>query len=54
MEWRESGGPEVCAPQAKGFGTKLIERALPRKADNKVTLDYAPDGLVCRCRVELA
>lgn len=53
LEWRESGGPEVCTPQAKGFGTKLIERALPRKADNKVTLDYAPDGLVCRCRVEL-
>ncbi len=50
IEWRERGGPSVRKPGRVGFGTKLIERALPNA---EVDLDFAPDGLVCRLLVDL-
>jgi PAS domain S-box-containing protein len=45
--WRESGGPEVVAPTRRGFGRFLVERVLATDFSGKVTLDYAPAGLVC-------
>lgn len=53
LEWRETGGPAVVAPQRRGFGSTLIERSLATRPGNRVTLDYAPDGLVCRWRLAL-
>lgn len=50
IEWRERGGPSVRKPGRAGFGTKLIERALPNA---EVALDFAPEGLVCRLLVDL-
>jgi two-component sensor histidine kinase len=51
--WREIGGPPVTPPQRRGFGSTLIERSLSTRAGNSVTIDYAPDGLVCRWRLAL-
>ena len=47
ITWRESGGPPVTAPTAKGFGSRMIERALAADLGASVTFDYAADGLVC-------
>jgi PAS domain S-box-containing protein len=43
LAWKETGGPRVSPPERKGFGSRLIQRALG--ADCKVTLDYCPTGL---------
>ena len=32
LVWQESGGPEVCPPKQKGFGSHLIERAFAGRA----------------------
>jgi two-component sensor histidine kinase len=44
LRWRESGGPQVAPPTHKGFGTKLIQRAMVGE-DGSAAFDYAPDGL---------
>lgn len=46
--WRESGGPRVSPPTRKGFGTSLIEKGLASDLGGEITLDYRPDGLLCR------
>ena len=50
VQWREQGGPEVTKPQHKGFGMRLISKAL---TGAKVDMDFAPAGLVCRLLVEI-
>ena len=46
ITWRESGGPPVEAPTSKGFGSRMIERALAADLGATVSFDYAADGLV--------
>jgi PAS domain S-box-containing protein len=45
--WQESGGPSVVAPSLKGFGSKLITRALPADFSGQVSILYEPTGVVC-------
>lgn len=47
ITWRESGGPPVTAPTSRGFGSRMIERALAADLGASVTFDFAADGLVC-------
>lgn len=47
FEWREAGGPEVRIPDRRGFGTRMIERALAAELGGTVTIDFAPGGVVC-------
>lgn len=47
MTWRESGGPAVAEPVARGFGTRLIQRGLPAELRGQVRIDYAPQGVIC-------
>lgn len=47
MTWHETGGPPVCAPDRRGFGSRLIERALALELRGTARLDFKPDGLVC-------
>jgi PAS domain S-box-containing protein len=54
IEWRESGGPPVSPPDRRGFGSRLVERGLAREFDGEVSLDFAPDGVVCRMRLPLS
>jgi two-component sensor histidine kinase len=50
--WKESGGPPVEAPQQKGFGSLLIERALQNQL-GQARLDFDPQGLVCSIEISL-
>jgi two-component sensor histidine kinase len=45
--WRERGGPKVKVPRRKGFGSRMIERALALQLSGKVAIEYAAKGVVC-------
>ena len=48
LRWRERGGPPVTPPTRRGFGSRLIERALAGDLRGKAVMVFAPDGLDCR------
>lgn len=52
MRWIERGGPEAMPPTRKGFGSRMIERAL-RGDGNLAEFDFSPDGLRFRLRLAL-
>lgn len=54
LVWREAGGPPVTPPSRNGFGSRLITRVLPSDFGGDVSVDYAPDGVVCRLVAPLA
>ncbi|MFO1061180.1 MAG: PAS domain S-box protein [Dongiaceae bacterium] len=54
IEWRESGGPPVVPPTRRGFGSRLIERGLPRELGGSVELVFRPEGVLCSIRVPAA
>ncbi|RPI41466.1 MAG: hypothetical protein EHM67_08215 [Hyphomicrobiaceae bacterium] len=45
--WQEHGGPPVAAPERKGFGSVMIERALAAQIEGEVNIDFAKAGLIC-------
>ena len=47
LEWREQGGPPVAAPSKRGFGSRMIERALASELGGTVELRFLPEGLHC-------
>jgi PAS domain S-box-containing protein len=53
LVWAERGGPPVEPPARKGFGTRLLQRAVASDLGGKVELDFAPAGLVCTMRTRL-
>jgi len=54
LTWRETGGPPVQPVVTRGFGARLLERGLSAELDGVVTLDFRPEGLVCRMEANLA
>lgn len=52
--WRESGGPATRPPTTRGFGTRMIARALQEGAAGRAHLDFAAEGLRCTIVVPLA
>ncbi len=53
IRWRERDGPEVGAPERKGFGTRLIERSIVHELGGAIETNYAPTGVECQFRVPL-
>jgi PAS domain S-box-containing protein len=47
LRWQERGGPPVTAPARRGFGTKLLERALAVDIDGQVQIEFNPAGVRC-------
>jgi len=49
IEWRESGVAmaEDALPRRKGYGTELIERALPYQLGAETSLEFSADGVCC-------
>lgn len=45
--WREIGGPPVAPPTRKGFGSKLIQRAVSTELGTPVSMRFEPTGLIC-------
>jgi two-component sensor histidine kinase len=54
LEWRESGVEmPATKPERKGYGSELIERALPYQLDAKTKLEFASDGVRCAITVPI-
>lgn len=47
VRWEETGGPPVVAPERRGFGSRMIERALTAEVGGRVALQFLPTGVVC-------
>jgi PAS domain S-box-containing protein len=48
LQWRESGVPlGEGRPNRKGYGSELIENALPYQLEAETDLAYGPDGVIC-------
>jgi PAS domain S-box-containing protein len=53
MTWAEAGGPPVSQPTRRGFGSRLIERALRGDLQGSAAMTYAPTGLICLMEAQL-
>ncbi|MBU1375571.1 MAG: PAS domain S-box protein [Alphaproteobacteria bacterium] len=53
LTWSEAGGPPVVKPTRRGFGSRLIERALRGDLQGSAAMTYAPTGLVCLMEAQL-
>ncbi len=51
VDWKESGGPPVIAPERRGFGLDLIEKIVSHELRTAVELHFDPDGARCRLKV---
>ena len=47
LTWAEAGGPAVSPPTRRGFGSRLIERAVRSDLQGRAEMTYDPSGLVC-------
>jgi len=46
INWRERGGPKaVTPPKRRGFGTTIIERAIPHEFGGTAEVRYDPEGV---------
>jgi two-component sensor histidine kinase len=53
IDWEESGGPEVAAPKRRGFGTRMLERAVGRELKGQAVMAFEPAGMRGRIDVPL-
>jgi len=54
IRWTESGGPPVSPPVRRGFGSRMLELALPNELQGEVLVDYRVEGLDCSVEAPLA
>ncbi len=54
LDWTESEGPPVEAPQRRGFGSRLLEKGLAAELGGSVELLYREQGLTCAMRLPMA
>jgi two-component sensor histidine kinase len=45
LTWVERGGPAVVEPERRGFGSRLIERALAQDLSGIASLQFDPEGI---------
>lgn len=45
IRWQETGGPEVAEPEERGFGSTLIESAVPHELNGRAELRFDPKGV---------
>lgn len=50
LSWKEQAGPPVTAPEKRGFGSELVEKAIA-SLGGTIVLDWASDGLAVEIKV---
>ena len=51
IEWQETGGPAVQAPDTCGYGMEVIRDVIPYELGGRVDLTFPADGLCCRFEI---
>ena len=51
INWQETGGPAVQAPDTCGFGLEVIRDLIPYELGGRVDLTFPADGLCCRLEI---
>ena len=51
IEWQETGGPAVQAPDTCGYGMEVIRDVIPYELGGRVDLSFPADGLCCRLEI---
>ena len=54
FRWQERDGPIVAQPARKGFGSKLLETALPLTDNSSPRLSFDPKGLIYEVDISMA
>ena len=54
MRWLEYGGPTVKSPLHRGFGSRLLDRAVAHELGGETRLDFSSAGVECRLRFPLS
>jgi PAS domain S-box-containing protein len=54
LSWIESGGPAITPPTHRGFGTRVIEKAIGGQPGGEVRLDWRATGLTCKIALLLS
>jgi two-component sensor histidine kinase/PAS domain-containing protein len=49
LNWAETGGPAVTAPERIGFGSKVTKQMVEASLSGTVSVDYAPGGFLWHC-----
>lgn len=52
--WRELNGGPVVEPKRRGFGSTIIERAIPHELSGTSQMRFEPEGLCARMTIPLA
>lgn len=53
LTWQEFDGPLVSPPTRRGFGSRMIERALADELEGRAEIDYRRDGIVFTAEARL-
>ena len=54
LRWTERDGPTTAAPAVRGTGLRLIRGLIEHELEGRVTLEFAPHGLLCRIVIPAA
>jgi PAS domain S-box-containing protein len=54
IHWCERGGPAVITPSRRGFGSRLLERAVAHELGGETRMHFDPAGAECRFRMPLS
>jgi two-component sensor histidine kinase len=54
IHWCERGGPAVVPPSRRGFGSRLLERAVAHELGGETQMHFNPAGAECRFRIPLS
>jgi two-component sensor histidine kinase len=54
FRWKETGGPTVSAPSKSGFGSALLQAAMPTGAGAAPRLSFDADGFIYELDVPLS
>jgi PAS domain S-box-containing protein len=53
VTWAEVRGPKVTPPKRRGFGSRLIERALRGELHGRADMMFEENGLICHLQAKL-
>ncbi|MDB5581033.1 MAG: Signal transduction histidine kinase [Bradyrhizobium sp.] len=53
IDWIETGGPAVMAPERRGFGSRMIEGSIAAELGGSARMMFEPEGLRCEITVPL-